>query len=574
MAFITTRSRPAKRQLSARRVSFLLAAAVLASACASSSGSKSATTAPTVATVTTAAAVASTAAAATTTPATTVAATTAPPTTVAPLKELRVGMPGDTTNVDGDKATLGQSSPNANIYERLIRMDDNYQIQPWLAEKWELVEPNTWRFHLRKDVTFSDGTPMTAKDVVFTFDRAGRAGRNINSAEGATKAIDDYTVEFTPTKVNKKVPLQLVHPTYGIMKAGSDPVKAPVGTGPFSFVSYTAKESFKVVRNEKYWDKAHAAKVSGINFRYLPDANTRMLALKAGDIDAVVEVPRESVAQAKSDGQVIELSPVGAYEAMYITLRNATGDAPLTADVAVRKAIAMAIDRKAIVDKVWEGNADYGQSMVPPAILGSAAANVKGGPAFNLDGAKAALDAAGWIAGADGVRAKGGVRLELTMISGFPSPDVHRPIPEVIQQQLAKAGIAMKIVETTDYGTSLKAVGGQLWLERGNQNDANPSFLPGFLFVSPAAGNKGDYGLPFSIGDALDKPMAAALTTEDIPKTQGLTADALKAMIDDEVVIVPIAGIFNIWAHSKKVAGFKPHSAFVHTDFSGVSFTG
>jgi peptide/nickel transport system substrate-binding protein len=160
------------------------------------------------------------------------------------------------------------------------------------------------------------------------------------------------------------------------------------------------------------------------------------------------------------------------------------------------------------------------------------------------------------------------------MISGFPSPDVHRPIPEVIQQQLSKVGIALKIVETTDYSTTLKAVGGQLWLERGNQNDANPSFLPAFLFTSPAAGNKGDYALPFSVGEALDKPMAAALTTEDIPKTQSLTADALKAMIDDEVVIVPIAGIFNIWAHSKKVTGFKPHSAFVHTDFSAVSFIG
>ena len=573
MSFTRSTRRTQESARSIRRVSFVLAAAVLAAACSSSSGSKVVTT---VAAVTTSYAPAATSAAPapTTVAVTTAPPTTTPPTTVAALKELRVGMPGDTTNIDGDKATLGQSSPNANIYERLVRMDDSYQIQPWLAEKWELVEPNTWRFHLRKDVTFSDGTPMTAKDVVFTFDRAGRAGRNINSAEGATKAIDDFTIEFTPTKANKKVPLQVVHPTYGIMKAGSDPVKAPVGTGPFAFVSYTAKESFKVVRNERYWDKAHAAKVSGINFRYLPDANARMLALKAGDIDAVVEVPRESVAQAKSDGQVIELSPVGAYEAMYITLRNATGDAPLTADIAVRKAIAMAIDRKAIVDKVWEGNADYGKSMVPPAILGLAGANVKGGPAFNLDGAKATLDAAGWAVGADGVRVKDGVRLELTMISGFPSPDIHRPIPEVIQQQLAKAGIAMKIVETTDYSNTLKAVGGQLWLERGNQNDANPAFLPAFLFTSPAAGNKGDYALPFSVGDALDKPMAAALTTEDIPKTQGLTADALKAMIDDEVVIVPIAGIFNIWAHSKKVAGFKPHSAFVHTDFSTVSFTG
>lgn len=577
MSLVTSRRRaPARLAKSvAHRTAVVLAAAAIASACSSSSTTKTATSvtsATTVAAVTTAAVATTSTAVAPTT----AAPTTTPPTTVAVAKELRVGMPGDTTNVDGDKATLGQQSPNANIYERLIRMDDNYQLQPWLAEKWEFVEPNTWRFHLRKDVTFSDGSPLTAKDVVWTFDRAARAGgRNINAAEGATKAVDDYTVDFTPSKPNRKVPLQIVHPTFGIMKTGSDPVKAPIGSGPFAFVSYTAKESFKVIRNEKYWDKAHAAKVGAITFRYLPDASTRMLALKAGDVDAVMEVPRESVAQAKSDGQVIELSAVGAYEAMYIALHNAAGTPdPVTADVAVRKAIAMAIDRKAIVDKVWEGNADYGKSLVPPAIMGSAAASVKGGPEFNLDGAKAALDAAGWKAGADGIRAKDGVKLELTLISGFPSPDVHRPIPEVIQQQLAKAGVAVKITETTDYSNVLKAVGGQLWLERGNQNDANPAFLPAFLFTSPAAGNKVDYALPFGIGDALDKPMAAAATTEDIAKTQALTADAMKAMIDDQVVIVPIAGIYNIWAHSKKVTGFKPHSAFVHTDLSGVSFVG
>lgn len=547
----------------------MLAALTVASACGGSSGSTAKTTVATTAPPAT-----TTATAAATTIPTTAAATTAPPTTVAVLKELRVGLPGDTTSVDGDKASVGQQSPNANIYERLVRMDDKFQIQPWLAEKWEFVEPNTWRFHLRKDVTFSDGSPMTAKDVVFTFDRAGRAGRNINAGDGATKAIDDYTIEFTPVKPNKKVPLQLVHPTYGIMKAGSDPVKAPVGTGPFSFVSYTSKESFKVVRNEKYWDKAHAAKVSGISFKYLPDANSRVLALKANDIDAVVEVPRESVAQAKSDGAVVELSPVGAYEAMYITLNNASGPDQLTGDVAVRRAIAMAIDRKAIVDKVWEGNADYGQSMIPPAILGAAGSEVKGGPAFNLDGAKAALDAAGWKAEADGIRSKDGVRLELTLVSGFPSPDVHRPIPEVIQQQLGKAGVAVKIVETTDYSNTLKAVGGQLWLERGNQNDANPAFLPGLLFTSPATGNPTDYGLAFAVGDAVDKPMAAAAATADIPTTQQLTADAMKALIDDDVVIVPIAGVYNIWAHSSKVSGFKSHSAFVHTDLSGVSFSG
>ena len=233
----------------------------------------------------------------------TVAATEPAPT----LNELRIGLPGDTTNVDGDKATLGMQSPNANIYERLVHMTDDFEIEPWLAESWEFVEPNTWRFHLRKDVTFQDGSPLTASDVVWTLDRVGRAGgRNINAAEGATVAVDDHTVEFTPVKPNRKVPLQIVHPNYGIMKKGSDPINAPVGTGPFSFVSYKAKESFKVVRNGVYWNAAKAAQSSGITFFYLPDANARILALQSGDLDAITEVPRESVAQVAAAGFVVE----------------------------------------------------------------------------------------------------------------------------------------------------------------------------------------------------------------------------------------------------------------------------
>ena len=551
---------------SIRLVALFAVGATLAAGCGSSAAKTSATTvfasaAPAVTTV----------AAAPTTAAAPVTTATAPPTTVAALHELRIGLPGDTTNVDGDKATVAQQSPNANVYERLTKMDDNFQIQPWLAEKWEFVEPNTWRFHLRKDVVFHDGSPMTAKDVVWTLDRAGRAGgRGINSAEGAAKAIDDLTVEFTPTKPNRKVPLQLTHPTYGIMKAGSDPVKAPMGTGPFSFVSYTPKESFKVTRFPTYWDKAHAAKSSGITFKYIPDATARVLALKAGDLDAITEVPRESVAQVKSDGGTIELSPVGAYEAMYMSVRG-QGDFAIASDLAVRKAVSMAIDRKSIVDKVWEGNAEPGKNLIPPAILGSAASLVKGGPAFDLAGAKQALDAAGWKEGAGGVREKDGKKLELTLISGFPSPDVHRPIPEVLQQQLAKAGITVKIVETTDYSAMLKAGSGDLWLERGNQNDANPAFLPSLLFVSEEAGNKGDYAHLFAIGEGLDKPIAAAQATEDIAKTQQYTAEAMKAFIDDNVALVPIAGVYNIWAHSSKVTGLKPHSAFVHTDLSTAS---
>jgi peptide/nickel transport system substrate-binding protein len=492
----------------------------------------------------------------------------------AEMKDLIVGIPADTTNVQGDRATLAMSSPNANVYETLARMTPDFQVQPWLAERWEFVEPNTWRFYLRKDVTFHDGSKMTAQDVVWTLERTARAGgRSINAGEGGAKAVDDATVEFTPNRPNRKVPLQIVHPNFGIMKAGSDPVNAPVGTGPFRLVEYRAKEFLKVERYEGYWDKPNAATVKSVTFRYIPDNNARVLALKAGDVDIITQAPRESVADIKRDAKLkVVLTPVGAYQALSVTV-NGQGEWSTTADRRVREAIAKGIDRDGIVKQVWEGNAELGRSLPPPAILGAANKDkVQGGPRYDPDGARRILDEAGWRPGSDGIRVKDGRRLEIVLVNGFPEPETHRPIPEVIQQQLRRIGIDLKIVETNSYDDSLKEGKGHLWLERGNQNDANPAFLPNLLYVSLQGGNRAgeDYARLFGIGAKVDEPMAQAQATADIPKTQELSAQALRVLIDEEFVVIPIAGLYNITATSNRIEGFNPHSALIHTDFRTV----
>lgn len=157
--------------------------------------------------------------------------------------------------------------------------------------------------------------------------------------------MDEHTVDFTPSKPNLKVPLQVVHPIFGIMKAGSAPVNAPVGTGPFEFVSYSPKVSLSVARFDGYWDEANAAKTSGITWRFIPDPTARVLALEAGDVDVISDGPRESVAHLEAKDLAIAPSPVGAYEALSIQIHG-PGEYALTGDPTLRKAIAMAVDRK------------------------------------------------------------------------------------------------------------------------------------------------------------------------------------------------------------------------------------
>jgi peptide/nickel transport system substrate-binding protein len=506
-------------------------------------------------------------AAATGTPATGTAVATAP----AVLKDLVVGIPGDTTNLDGDRANIGQASPNANIFDTLLVMTPDYRVLPHLAESYEFIEPNTWRFKLRKGVKFHDGSELTAADVAWTFDRVARAGgRAINAQEGGTKVIDDYTFEYTPSRTNLKIPLQVVHPIFGIHKAGSDPVTRPIGTGPFKFVSYTPRESLRVERFADYWDKANAAKVASITFRYIPDNNARVLALQAGDVDIITQVPRETVAQLKNRATIVT-SGVGAYEALSINIHG-EGEWAITRDKAVREAIFKAIDRETLVKNVWEGNSEVGTNLIPPAILGESKGLVKGGPTYDPAGARAILDAAGWRPGSDGIRSKDGQRLSLVLVNGFPSPDIHRPTPEVIQAQLRAVGIEVRIVETQQYDQTLASGQGHLWLERGNQNDANPGFLPTLLYLSVDAGNQAgvDYAKLFAPGASVDTPLLEALRTADIPRTQRLAAEAMRALIDEELVVVPLAGVYNITATSAAISGFKPHSAMVHTNWASV----
>ncbi len=121
--------------------------------------------------------------------------------------ELTIGVAADAYRIDPpERANVGFYPLNTNIFEALVRLTPDYQIEPMLAEAWEFVEPNTYRFTLRQGVTFHDGTPFTAEAVVWSMSRIAQAGGGILLIdENSTKAIDDFTVEITPTQPNRRL---------------------------------------------------------------------------------------------------------------------------------------------------------------------------------------------------------------------------------------------------------------------------------------------------------------------------------------------------------------------------------
>ncbi len=491
----------------------------------------------------------------------------------APAKQgglLTVGAEEDGYVLKGDEAGIGQYPLNANIFEGLVRMDPSYGIVPALATSW-VVRGDTWRFNLRKGVKFHDGRPLTAESVRHTFDRiAGMGGGTPGLAKHGTKVVDDHTVDVTPSFPNLRLLEQIVHPEYSIIAAGTDPVKQQIGTGPFAFGSYQRQQQITVKRFPGYWGKP--AILDQITFRFLPDANARRLALEAGEVELVLGVPNETAASLQSKGFVVHASPAGAYEAMYANIGGLKGYT-LLQDNAIRHAIEYAIDRNALVNGVYNGQAEAEQTMVPSRILGSHAAEIKG---YQRDPgrSKQLLDGAGWTVGGDGIRAKSGKRLELELISGFPSAAVHTGVPEFVQEQLKQVGIAVKIVTTPDdaaYTARTGSLQGDLWLERGSQNDANPSFLPALLFSKKGLFGPGDYQKMFAPGGAFEPLINKALSATDEDQVKSLVAQAMHALIDEEAIVVPLAGISQVSASSKKVTGFESQPSGLQVRYDRVA---
>ncbi len=492
----------------------------------------------------------------------------------APTTVLRVGAPADDYRLDAEdigRITVGMSQVNTNIFEGLTRMDTDFQIQPALAESWEYMPENGgWRFNLRQDVTFHDGTPLTSLAVVEMIERVSQGGFSIilRVDENSAVAVDDYTVDIIPTQTNVQLPGQIAHPHFGLRAPGTDPLAGEhVGTGPFVFKEYVPDDHITVTKNSAYW--GDPANVDEIIFRFMPDPNTRVLALQAQEVDIVYDVPRESATLLMGMEELNVLpAAVGAYQAVSVL---ATGEAPydIGRDPLVREAIGYAIDRQAIVDIALGGMAEMSQTLIPAAVLGDSADQIRGF-SHDPDRAMQLLEDAGWHdTDGDGIREKEGRTLSLEIVSGYPTANDNGQTPEVLQAQLREVGIASTITAINDsaaYNDRLTAQQGDLWVEIGNQNSASPCFLPGFLYYggNDEPNNYQSAFAPTYVGvTGFDSAMDACNNSADPVTAAENAAAAIRVLVDEAHTALPLVGLYRVWATTDSVTNFTPHPIFV-----------
>lgn len=472
---------------------------------------------------------------------------------------------------------LGMYPLNANICEPLVRLTEDFGVEPMLATDWEFVGDNTFRFELRDGVTLHDGSAMDAEAVAYTLNYTGEepaTGSFTFIGPDSAEAVDDMTVDVTPEAPNLRLVEQINHPTFGILAPGSDPLEEQdaVCTGPFRLVEYVENEHLVVERNDDYWGEP--AGLDRITFRFIPDDSTRALALQAGDVDLIQNVERALVPSLEAPGVEVVRAPVGQVLVVYMALRAAEGEEePVTSEPAVRQAIAHAINKDAFVEGVLGGEGEVVSTINPPEVLGEYA-DLVDRVEHDPDEAARVLEEAGWTLGDDGVRRRDGEPLVVRII--YDPVRITPSMAEYVQDQLGRVGMDAQVeqLEAAAYRDRVETGRGyDLHLEAPNQNDANPAFLLALRWYSKSRVPNAEFASP-GPDTAFDALIDQTQQAEDPEELQRLAAEAMSELLTEEYAAVPLAGTYRIYAMRDTIEGFDPHPSGINQRWDTLFLSG
>lgn len=329
------------------------------------------------------------------------------------------------------------------LFDGLVRRDERFNLQPALAERWEIPDPLTYIFHLRSGVRFHNGQLMSARDVKWTFDSMFD-GTVITSKTGAyqyvksVEAPDERTVIFHLKEPFSALLWSLADGAIGIVPYGSgkDFAQNPIGTGIFKLVKNEQDNEVVIARNDDYWGER--AKIDRVRLAVVPDTTTRALELRKGSADIEINsLPPDMLPTLRAERNLrIAQAPGTSLNYLAMNLRD-----PILRDVRVRQALAYAIDRPPILHYLWRDTARPANSILPPQHW----AYDDQIPNYPYDPvkARALLDAAGYPI-------KNGARFHLTIKSS--TDEAPRIIASVLQQQLRAVGIELDI-RTYEFAT-------------------------------------------------------------------------------------------------------------------------
>lgn len=452
-------------------------------------------------------------------------------------------------NLDPRFATDGQSQHlDGLIFSSLVDRDDQMVIHGDLAESWETPDPLTYIFHLRRGVTFHDGSAFSSKDVKSTLDFI-RDPANHSPKRGTYRLIssietpDPSTIVFHLASPDASFLWNLCRPALGIVPAGAPPNSAlsSIGTGPFRFVSQAQDDDVVIARAPNYFRGAPALQT--IHARVVPDAIVRALELRKGSADVEISSLSPDIIPALAKQPDLAVSQRPGTNVNYLGFNL---DDPLLARREVRQALAYATDREALIRYLLRGQARIAEGLLPPNHW----AYEPDVTHYALDPARAAklLDSAGFPAQKDGMR--------IHLLIKTSTEEQARLISAALQQQWRKAGIDLE-VRPLEFATLLSdSIKGNFqitllrWVGANNDPDIF-DYVYSSKRIPPDGANRSRYRNP-----EVDKLTAAIHVEMDQAKRKELCSQVQKITAND-LPVFPLWFVDVVSVHRRDLGDLK-----------------
>ncbi len=451
--------------------------------------------------------------------------------------------------------TLQQSHLN---FDPLLRWTQELGFEARLAKKWERIDPNTMRFHLREGVKFHSGNTLSSDDVVFTFKRLKESPdfKGIFEPFKEIKKVDELTFDLV---THKPFPLVLNNATYifpmdskfytgkdkngkakdTLIKHGDSFASRNVsGTGPYT-VSYREQGvRMELVRNPNYWDKQSKGNVDKIVLTPIKENPTRVAALLSGDVDFIAPVPPTDHERI-SENKKVELVTMSGTR--IITLMMNQERVPAFKDVRVRQAIVHAINQEGIVKKIMKNFATPAAQMSPAGYLGH---NESLKPRYNLKKAKQLMKEAGYEKG-----------FKITMMAPNNRYVNDAKIAQAAASMLAKIGIEvdLKTLPKAQYWPEYDKRAADIMMVGWHADTEDSNNFYEFMTMCPnTETGAGQYNAGNYCNKKVDEMVALANTETDTKKRAKIMQD-IEQILYDEAAFVPLHWQNLAWAARKEV---------------------
>jgi peptide/nickel transport system substrate-binding protein len=481
---------------------------------------------------------------------------------IAHARSLTMALASEPSSLDPQFSRTQNNMQTAeNVYERLIEQDDNLQVRPGLAVSWRTVDPLTWEFHLRPNVHFSDGSPMTAEDVAYSLRRAGTVPNSPAPFTGAVaniariEVVDPLTLRIV-TKTPSPAFVEQIGLVYIVSKhatAGhaSNDFSVPavaIGTGPYRLVRWIPGDRLELARNDDYWGKRPA--FDRCTIRYMANDAARLSALLSGSVDLIDNVPPATIDRLRRERSITLFSGPSA-RLIYLALDSSRDDSPFVKaadgsslarnplrDVRVREAISKMIDRDAIAQHLLDGAGVPAAQIVLPGMGGY-------DPSLQPDrydpvAAQRLLAEAGYPHG-----------FRLTIHSSNDRFASDGDLGQALGQMLARGGITVNDVVTQPYNVYAGAAARRSYsafvFSFGNTTGDSAIALTSVLESYSREAGTGAFNRTRYSNPALDRLLREASTTFDPAQRDQLLEQAAHVGFRD-YGIVPLYFPVDYWA--------------------------